>query len=259
MENEKPQDTPLPADPQNQESSTTDRAPDACRKCGSVCVVNDNGLCGMCDWYRQREAAIREKANRSNREAWAELVQSIGGESELPKYTLETFIPFDDRTRSALDAARAFSPTTTNLYLTGVPGCGKTHIAVGLAQKFFTDGKSVFYKRSGPSFARYFQMRDQDEEERRINAAARADLLIINELGIGRDTDYRLQVLQEVMDAREMLGRRGMIVTSNLHPEDLEDRTKEARLRSRFEGPTWRIILAGDQDYRVIQRARRTA
>jgi DNA replication protein DnaC len=101
-------------------------------------------------------------------------------------------------------------------------------------------------------------MRDPDEEERRINAAARADILIINELGIGRDSEFRLQILQEVIDARDMLGRKGMIITSNLHPRDLEERTKDGRLRSRFEGG-FKIILAGEKDYREIQRSRKTA
>lgn len=229
-------------------SSTTESC-----KCGFEIVVTNDGLCGSCDWERRRKADIQAKANRESTEAWEDLVASIGGEAELPKYTLETFAPFDDRTRSALDAAIVFHPASTSLYLTGVPGCGKTHLAIALAQKFFAEGKTIRYFRSGPAFARYFQMREPDEEQRRINAAAAADLLIINELGIGRDSEYRLQILHEVMDAREMLGRRGMVVTSNLHPEDLEKRTGDGRLRSRFEGG-FRIILAGEQDYRIIKR-----
>lgn len=231
--------------------------PGPCGKCGFDIVVTEDGLCGSCDWYRRRDEAIWAKANRESTAAWQDLVASIGGEEELPKYTLETFRPFDDRTRKALEAVKAFHPSTTSLYLTGVTGCGKTHLAIALAQKFFREVKTIRYFRSGPAFARYFMMRDPDEEQRRINAAAAADLLIVNELGIGRDSEYRLQILHEVMDAREMLGRRGMVVTSNLHPEDLEKRTGDGRLRSRFESAAWRIILAGDQDYRIIQRTRR--
>jgi DNA replication protein DnaC len=221
-------------------------------------VVTPDDLCGDCDWFRRRDEAIREKANRESLQAWGELVESIGGEEELSKYTIESFKPFDERTKSALEAAKAFHPSTTSLYLTGIPGCGKTHLALGLAQKFFAEGKRVRYFKSGPCFARHFQMRDPDEEERRINAAARADILIINELGIGRDSEFRLQILQEVIDARDMLGRKGMIITSNLHPRDLEERTKDGRLRSRFEGG-FKIILAGEKDYREIQRSRKTA
>lgn len=236
------------------ESSTEEPKRHRCLgDCGQLFETLDlNSHCLHCGIERTRKIARAEKESAQNKQRWSEL-SDVLGEGAIKNFTLERFQAYDDVTTRALEVARAFHPSTTNLYLFGVPGCGKTHLAVGIALEAFQAKSIVYFFPSGPSLSRHFRGIEAQEETARIKALATADVLVINELGIGRDTEFSIQMAVEVIDARIMRGRNGLIVTSNLHPKDLAGKQEDGRLESRFTG-LCKIIEVGQEDYRKVHR-----
>lgn len=68
-------------------------------------------------------------------------------------------------------------------------------------------------------------MKPPEEEQRAIDAAIMAQVLVLDAVGAGSDTPYVRQVLQEILDAREYRERGGLVVTSRSSPTTL-DRTQ---------------------------------
>jgi DNA replication protein DnaC len=245
-------ETTSPATPPQQagpESSTKPVCVD-CKK--PVDGVNPDGICIHCGIERQRAEMRKLNEARENSRRWKALEEEIGA-AAVKNFTLGNFKPYDETTKRALEMAYGFHPSSSNLYLFGVPGCGKTHLAVGMALNCYLDGKTVFFFPSGPALSRYFRGIEAQEEKARIKALSEADVLVINELGIGRDTEFSIAMAVEVIDARIMRGKNGLIVTSNLHPSDLAQKSKDARLESRFTG-LCKIIEVGQEDYRKVHR-----
>ncbi len=215
-------------------------------------VLDQNGVCVQCGIERQRAEMRKLRDAQENAKRWKELEGEIG-EVAVKNFTLDRFQAYDDATRKAVEVAKAFHPSASNLYLFGVPGCGKTHLAVGLALNCFLDGRTVYFFPSGPALSRYFRGIEAQQERDRLKALSTCDVLVINELGIGRDTEFSIQMAVEVIDARIMRGKNGLIITSNLHPADLAEKMKDTRLESRFTG-LCKIIEVGKEDYRKVHR-----
>lgn len=239
-----------PQSPESHESSTK-----PCL-CGFPHGVYD-GLCGTCytrrRWAEDKAAAAKARDEVENAKVMAQMEQEIGAQA-IRDWTLENFKAYDDVTDKALREAQAFHPTTSSLYLFGVTGSGKTHLAVALAVKWRLAGYSMRFFVSGDKFARYLRFREPDEEDRRVEDMASADVLVVNELGLGANSEKAIQSLTEVLDRRIMKGRRGgFIVSSNFDPQGLAVQFKETRIESRIVGMC-KIIEAGREDYRKQHR-----
>lgn len=182
------------------------------------------------------------------KKAFEDVIKAVGAGAQQ-NWTLDKYKPFDALTEKALSEAQGFESGIHNLYFFGPPGCGKTHLAVGIVLECFKKNKTVKFFPSGPELNRYFRGLEAIEESERMDRLSDVDVLVINELGIGRDTEFSLAVAVELIDRRIMKGKNGLIVTSNLHPVDLAQKMNDVRLESRFTG-LCKIIEAGQVDYR---------
>lgn len=219
-----------------------------CLRCDNPPDPMREGLCDTCHWASLVQDQQKQARIEANKRRKAELVEIMGGRA-ASDFSVDAFKPFDANTAKALLEIKNFHPSTGNLYLFGITGCGKTHLACAVAMRCFDEGKTVFFFPSGPALSRWFRKIDPDEEAKRIKELARADLLVVNELGIGRDTEFSMQILQEVVDARIMRGQNGAVFTSNFHPDDLGKKMNDDRLPSRFMG-LCKVIEVGVKDYR---------
>jgi DNA replication protein DnaC len=90
------------------------------------------------------------------------------------------------------------------------------------------------------------------EEADEIDTLASKRLLIIDDIGVGRGTEYTLAVLYEIIEERIHRGIHGLVMTSNLGLEDIAHKFGDDRLTSRIAG-SCRMLRADLGDWRIKQ------
>ncbi len=153
-----------------------------------------------------------------------------------------------------------------SLFLTGACGSGKTHLAIALmcewcAENLTATGDGKFYHSKGsPLFVPAVELlsgikRTWDEpgasEHAMMERYARTPLLVIDDLGAERASDWSRQVFYLIIDRRFRVGSQ-VIITSNLDMNRLQGALDD-RIASRLceMGIT---IDMGRTDYRVEGR-----
>lgn len=128
-------------------------------------------------------------------------------------------------------AIEAWAGTSGSLYLCGPVGTGKTQYAwaasVAWAQQHRTRVRLV--QRATSLFD---ELRPGNDHRSVIGDCQRAPLLVIDDLGVEKASDWTRERLYEIVDDRYAYGRP-MLVTSNLRPSELADHVGE-RVASRF-------------------------
>lgn len=197
------------------------------------------GVCLPCEGRAEDEKAGR----RAHRERLVAMV----GERGADDFTLEAFRLLPDlsatcagRTLSAQDlrdAAAGFSPEHHSLFFTGLGGTGKTHLAVAITANWLWKlGAAAVEFHKVPRLLRWFHMRKPSEYDAEIERLARLKVLVLDDIGVEKDSEYNLGTLYEIIDARWSAKRNGLVVTSNLFPEDLAKKLDDDRLTSRLFG-----------------------
>ncbi len=153
-----------------------------------------------------------------------------------------------------------------SLFLTGAPGCGKTHLATALmcewcAANLAESGGVPHHAKGPPLFVPAVELlagikRAWDEggaEHAVMERLFRTPVLVIDDLGAERASDWSRQVFYSVIDRRYREGSQ-VIITSNLDLERL-DRSLDGRIASRLceMGP---VIDMGRADWRAEARRR---
>ena len=104
-----------------------------------------------------------------------------------------------------------------NLAIIGQTGLGKSWLACALGHKACRDDRSVLYHRVPRLFDALALARGDGRHARMLKNMARADLLILDDWGLGAITHEQARDLLEIMEDRH--GRGSTIVTSQLAVE----------------------------------------
>jgi DNA replication protein DnaC len=180
------------------------------------------------DGARMAQPCVCRTARRS-----ARLVEQARIPQRYADCTLEEFVPNYAGNNKSLNAAlmqarnfvKAY-PHETNgkgLLLVGSIGVGKTHLAVGILQALIVDrgAKGLFYdyrdllKEIQNSYGR------NDLSERQILAPVfDAEVLVLDELGAAKPTDWVWDTVQHILNTRYN-DNRTTIITTN-YPNDRE-------------------------------------
>lgn len=167
----------------------------------------------------------------------AQKCATLRANSGLNAVSTQTFVTFDPDhagTRSAYRAARAFANQPEGfLYLYGSYGSGKTHLAMAIGNALIDAAMSIYFAVV-PDLLDKLQVAQFDGYgagyERLTRQLRTVDVLILDDLGAEKTTEWRTMQLYLLVNERYQLNRP-TIITSNLAPSS--DRW-EPRLRSRL-------------------------
>lgn len=126
-----------------------------------------------------------------------------------------------------------------NVLLLGSVGVGKTHMACALARHAWDDGLNVLFL---PVVELLDQLRPDGIKDA-MSRATNADVLVLDDLGGERPTDWTGERLYAVIN-RRWLEERPTIVTSNLTGDDLEA-AAGPRVWSRLYHGAMRLSVGG--------------
>ena len=111
--------------------------------------------------------------------------------------------------------------TGESLVLAGNIGTGKTHLAAALLTGAIRSGQQGLY-RSVPSLMnRLRSFGPKGDYQDVLNAAVRCDVLVLDDLGAERCTDWAGEQLYIIIDERYTANRHTVVTTNFPTPEDL--------------------------------------
>lgn len=202
-------------------------------------------LCPSCDQAKQITVIAAQSAHELERR----LIAGLGG---IKPYREFTFARYDITAgnRIAFTRSRSFDASKEGLYLWGPCGVGKTHLAYAAARKPLEQNYSVEILTL-PKLIRKVRMKEPREEQELIDRFSTTDVLLLDDLGVGNETLYARQILQEVLDARDFSGRRGLLITSKYSLDGLANKLNDDTIPSRLAGSCSVVEVAG-RDRRVL-------
>lgn len=157
-----------------------------------------------------------------------------------------------------------YEPGTRGFLLWGRPGTGKTHIVCAVARYLILEkGYSVrfvdFFQLLSDLKAGYGEGRSEAEL---INPLVEPDVLIIDELGKGRATEWEISILDQLVSRRYNSGKT-VIATSNLNPDVVENGDGRPSLADRVDERIYSrlcdlcdFIQVQGEDYRKREKFR---
>jgi len=152
-----------------------------------------------------------------------------------------------------VDYARNFENRAYSLFLSGLPGRGKTFLSGCIAGEAYARGFSVVYDTA----IHIFERLEAEHFGRDPSAAAdaerymRCDLLIIDDLGTEFSTQFTVSALYNLINTR-LITRKKTIINSNFTNEELFSRYSP-QIVSRLEGEYLTLYIIGE-DLRQLVR-----
>ena len=192
--------------------------------------------CGGAGWTSLRVPVdhpdfgkIRECACQDTEERRAKLYASLLKYSELPtihRPAFEDLRPmegFPNLQHAAAYIEQWCQHPAGFLILMGDVGTGKTHCAISAGYRLLAQGKVVYYTtavRLLDALRAAFRWEDEDGHYALVEKMRTVDVLILDDFGKQRDTDFAHERLATIIDARHAAGLI-TIVTTNLSVDEL--------------------------------------
>jgi DNA replication protein DnaC len=223
-----------------------------CPRCG-VPLEPYHGILALDREYEVWQIPIckkcEEELNQSDVPLSDRLV-AIGLLGKLQGMKIETFTVENHRQeRAKKTAIRYIADPTTNLWLYGSAGTGKTHLAAAIVHALVGSGRSMMFVYV-PTLLDDLRdsYRSGNDSALEQSEPARVDLLVLDDLGVEKRTDWAAERLNTVVNYRNV-HRKPTVVTSNHSPDGLAERL-DGRLVSRLMD-NGKAINLGDDDWRI--------
>lgn len=213
-----------------------------CPQCKAEFYKLYTDVCYDCTLAKEQDVARSKRLKEK-------MASVFGGAWATEQLAFDTFIEVKGAEK-AFKACRNFDPASDNLYLWGACGRGKTHLAVAAAFLQMLAGSDVGFFTSR-ELINTFRLKEPAEELAQIRKIAALPVLVIDDLGITRGTDFAIDILCDILNKRFYQNRNGLIITSNLFVDELAEKMGDHRLASRIGGMCKVIEMKGDNDMRL--------
>ena len=180
-----------------------------CEGRGHVFVEDETGISSL------RECVCAGLVRRLKK------VWEAGIPGKFANTKLETYHPIHGSQKFALrqaqDFVKDFGKTQQGLLFMGRPGLGKTHLAVSILKMLILD------KKADCKFVDFFQLLSDIRfgysqnlsEQAIINPYVAAPILLIDELAKGRNTEWELTMLDQIISSRYNAADKITLFTTN--------------------------------------------
>ncbi|AFV18366.1 primosomal protein DnaI [Bacillus thuringiensis Bt407] len=227
-----------------------------------------NKILPTCECVVEREEAKIREAQNFAKKREIEKLFSISNLGE--RFSKSTFESFLDRNGSETAYKVAVKYVKTfkewdgeSLMLWGDPGNGKTHLAAAIVNELSKKGYIVVFQ-SVPELLqrirRTFNSENKENETQIMRALLECDLLILDDIGAEKTTEWVEEKLFNIIDGRY---RKELptLYTSNLEPKELKnqvgkrsyDRMVETSLTVKNEAASYRREIAKQRLQRFIE------
>ena len=185
------------------------------------------------------ESALPHMARQWDFTSFGALVQADEAKAEA----------YADARNYAMGILLKLTPPYRNLYLFGPYGGGKTGLAISVLKYRLANGQPGLYSTLPDlldRIRRTYDRRPGDEGEtadRIVRQLQDIDLLVLDDIGAERPTEWVLEKLFQILDAR-MRNEKETVYTSNIPMDGLAARLGE-RIVERIEYLTWLSEVGG--------------
>lgn len=248
-----------------------------CPKCSTKLLsFGTNKMCPKCFYPEQNavENLERQKAEfvqKESRISSANIAvnffksNSIFGNTKVSELDFQSYKAKTKEQQQAYDQVvkagkKILSGEPVHLVLSGTTGAGKTHLATALANSILKKKQLDGYKVMFISWVKFFMQRRQaiqDKElsaelDKKINAIAKADLVVIDDLGAESETGKQASdfTQKDVFNIFEMLEDKNLILTTNAGTSGLTAMYGK-RVLSRMLKHMDIVKMADFEDYRL--------
>ncbi len=227
-----------------------------------------NKILPTCECVVEREEAKIREAQNFAKKREIEKLFSISNLGE--RFSKSTFESFLDRNGSEIAYKVAVKYVKTfkewngeSLLLWGEPGNGKTHLAAAIVNELSKKGYIVVFQSVPELLQRIrstFNSENKENETHIMRALLECDLLILDDIGAEKTTEWVEEKLFNIIDGRY---RKELptLYTSNLEPKELKnqvgkrsyDRMVETSLTVKNEAASYRREIAKQRLQRFIE------
>lgn len=139
------------------------------------------------------------------------------------------------------------------LVLLGFPGVGKTYFCAALLNYFWDQGLDVHYTISRHFFQKIQEaIRENGNQYYVIQNLAEKEILIIDDIGAGTNTEWQQEMLLELIDLRYN-SQKPTVITSNLKYDEIKE-ILGARIYSRLRASENLMLGMWEKDRRLMKR-----
>lgn len=176
-----------------------------------------------------KNTAMRQREERMEQQQRELRYKSAIGTAGIPERfrdrTLETYLPNSEKQERVLAYCRGYADgfdeiikTGRSIMLLGSPGTGKTHLSIGIAMEIMRHGKTAVFTTASRllrSIKDTYSKHCEITESQAIAVFTTCDLLIVDEVGVQRGSEYEKDMLFDVINERYE-NTRPTIILSNL-------------------------------------------
>ena len=196
------------------------------------------------------------------------IIEQSGMSAAMQQYRFENFYldGFDkpEDIQKKVEWCKQFARQIVNgtcndsLFLRGDVGRGKTHLSSAIANAVLAGGKTVIYKRAADLFDMIRRYKYEESTQRWhevLNQLISCDLLVIDDLGAERTTDFVTEQLVLLLEERNYRNKP-WIINSNLKLSQIQD-SYNTRVSDRIMDRATAILLERPNSYRKEQAEQR--
>lgn len=204
---------------------------------------------------KKKQEEYEEQMRRINRLKEASMMDKKYREVTFDKYEVR------EENKKVFEMAKKYADRFQDMYkknqgllLYGPVGTGKSFTAACIGNYLLNNAKPVIMT----SFVKILQdVWENDREAEYITILNSASLLIVDDLGTERETDYALEKVYNIIDSR-VRANKPMIITSNLELNDMMEceGIRKKRIYDRILECCYPVYVGG-KSFRMMKAAQR--